>query len=39
MQKTLVKFMHQKIVFVKVESSVMKYLKAFIDQDAVTLLV
>jgi len=32
MQKTLVNFMHRKI-------KSMKYLKAFIDPDAVTLLV
>ena len=30
--------MHRKIVFVKVESSVIKYLKVTIDLDAVTLL-
>ena len=38
MQKTQVKVMHRKIVFVKVESSVIKYLKVTIDLDAVTLL-
>jgi len=31
--------MHRKIVFVKVESSALKYLKACIDLNAVTLLV
>jgi len=36
MRKTLVKVIHCKIVFVKVE---LKYLKAFIDLDTVTLLV
>ena len=41
MQKTLVKVMYRTIVFVKVESSVIKsqYLKVFINLDAVTLLV
>ena len=37
MQKTLVKVMHRKIVFVNRASLI--YLKAFIDLDAVTLLV
>ena len=32
---TLVKAMHRKIVFVKVESSALKYLKTFIDLDVV----
>ena len=38
--KTLAKVMHRKIVFVKVESSnfSLKYVKVFIDLDAVTLL-
>jgi len=42
MQKTTVKVMHRNIVFVKVESSVNEIsesVKAFIDIDAVTLLV
>jgi len=39
MQKKLVKVMRRKIVFVNVESSVIKFLKAFIDLDVVTLLV
>jgi len=33
------KVMHCKIVFVKVESASLNYLKAFIDLDTVTLLV
>jgi len=37
--KTLVKGMHRKIVFVKVKRAPLKYLKAFIDLDAVTRLV
>ena len=41
MQKTLVKVMHCKIVFVKSKKNraSLKYVKAFIDLDAVTLLV
>jgi len=39
MQKTPVKGSHPKMVFVKVNRASLKYLKAFIDQDDVTLLV
>ena len=40
MQNTLVKAMHRKILFVKDNRASLKYrLKAFIDLDAVTLLV
>jgi len=39
MKKTLVKVMHHKIVFVKLIRASLKYLKAFVDLDAVMLLV
>jgi len=39
MQKTLVKLMQSKIVFVKVESSVTEIHESLLDLDAVTLLV
>ena len=39
MQKQLGTVMHHKIVFVKVESSVIEISEASIDLDAVTLLV
>jgi len=35
MQKKTVNFMHRKIAFVKVESSVIEYLIVFIDSDVV----
>jgi len=39
MAKTLVKVMHRKIIFEKLNRASLKYLKAFVDLDAVTLLV
>ena len=39
MQKTPIKVMHRKIVFVKVKSSVIEISESVIDLDAVTLLV
>jgi len=39
MKKTLVKVMLHKIVFVKLIRASLKYLKAFVDLDAVMLLV
>jgi len=39
MQKTLVKSMHRKLVFVKLNRAALNYMKAPMDPDAVTLLV
>jgi len=39
MQKTLVNVTHRKIVLVNVDRASLKYLKAFIDINAVTLVV